>query len=270
MAPDTTARQGPHYDLTLLVVTEQDAQRVSIIALALSSPVLPQPSALYAPIATTVYTLLTVVAEAARQYPRNPLESAQLLKHQHYPANATDVKSIVTPNNLKIGHKEPGKAGVCETTPGVNSYAGYIDLAPNVHTFFWFFESRRDPANDPITLWLNGGPGSDSLISLLKGLGPCRSAENLTSYISEHSWSEVSNMLFLSQPVGTGLSYQEEAIGRFNLYTGGFANATMARATGRYPILDPFDQGTIDRTDLAAIATWSVVRLLATHVPPKL
>ncbi|OQO08413.1 hypothetical protein B0A48_06283 [Cryoendolithus antarcticus] len=34
----------------------------------------------------------------------------------------------------------------------------------------------------------------------------------------------------------------------------------MARATGRYPILDPIDQGTIDTTDLAAIAAWHVLQ----------
>jgi carboxypeptidase C (cathepsin A) len=43
-----------------------------------------------------------------------------------------------------------------ETTPGVNSYAGYIDLAEDKHSFFWFFESRSNPSTDPITLWLNG------------------------------------------------------------------------------------------------------------------
>lgn len=44
------------------------------------------------------------------------------------PANATGVKTLVTPQNITIRYKEPGKEGVCETTPGVNSYSGYIDL----------------------------------------------------------------------------------------------------------------------------------------------
>lgn len=44
------------------------------------------------------------------------------------PANATGIKTLVTPQNITIRYKEPGKEGVCETTPGVNSYSGYIDL----------------------------------------------------------------------------------------------------------------------------------------------
>jgi Serine carboxypeptidase len=85
------------------------------------------------------------------------------------PADATDVKTITSPGGATIRYKEPGKAGVCETTPGVNSYAGYVDLDGNDHMFFQFFEARTDPANAPITLWLNGGPGSDSLIGLYVG-----------------------------------------------------------------------------------------------------
>ncbi len=85
------------------------------------------------------------------------------------PLDPTGVTTITSPSNVTIRYKEPGKAGICETTPGVDSYSGFIDLAPDVHAFFWFFESRRDPANDPITLWLNGGPGSDSLIGLFQG-----------------------------------------------------------------------------------------------------
>lgn len=92
--------------------------------------------------------------------------SRQHPKRVYFPKPATDVKEFTTPTGVKIRYKEPGKAGVCETTPGVDSYSGYIDLSPNVHVFFWFFESRSDPANDPLTLWLNGGPGSTTPCNL--------------------------------------------------------------------------------------------------------
>ncbi len=141
------------------------------------------------------------------------------------PAEPTGVQTIISPNGANITYKEPGKEGVCETTPGVNSYAGFINLGENVHSFFWFFESRNDPANDPITLWLNGGPGSDSLIGLFQGRrlvpfdsvfpalisdtehGPCNVTEDLVSQLNPYSWNEASNMIYLSQPLGVGFSY---------------------------------------------------------------
>ena len=52
----------------------------------------------------------------------NPKRARQL------PADPVGVKTITTPQNVTIRYKEPGKEGVCETTPGVNSYSGYIDL----------------------------------------------------------------------------------------------------------------------------------------------
>lgn len=72
------------------------------------------------------------------------------------PANATGVTTITSPAGATIRYKEPGKAGVCETTDGVNSYSGYVDLDENTHMFFWFFEHRTNPNEAPITLWLNG------------------------------------------------------------------------------------------------------------------
>jgi hypothetical protein len=212
---------------------------------------------------------LTGSASAAAKFSKSTRtgKSAPLLKRQYYPADAEGVKTITTPTNVTLRYKEPGKEGVCETTPGVNSYSGYIDLAPNVHAFFWFFESRRDPKNDPITLWLNGGPGSDSLIGLFEELGPCAISENLTSYVNEYSWSEVSNMLFLSQPVGVGFSYQDEEIGSYNAVTGGFINATEAPPTGRWPILDPINEGEIDTTELAAIAAWEILQGFLSALP---
>ena len=100
---------------------------------------------------------------------RNPKGPALQVLPRQLPLEPTGIQTLITPNGVNITYKQPGKEGVCETTPGVNSYSGFVNLAPDVHSFFWFFESRKDPANDPITLWLNGGPGSDSLIGLFEG-----------------------------------------------------------------------------------------------------
>lgn len=142
------------------------------------------------------------------------------IKRDHYAPNATGAYELTNPQGVKIRYRMPGRDGVCETTPGINSYSGYIDLDANNHIFFWFFESRRDPANDDLTLWLNGGPGSDSLIGLFAELGPCRITQDLEDIINPYSWSNISNMLFLSQPVGTGFSYAAIANGSYNSLTG--------------------------------------------------
>ncbi|KAK7408450.1 hypothetical protein QQX98_009377 [Neonectria punicea] len=62
--------------------------------------------------------------------------------------------------------------------------------------------------NTNVTLWLNGGPGSDSFIGLFEEIGPCEVVENMTTVLRDHSWTEISNLLFLSQLVGTGFSYR--------------------------------------------------------------
>lgn len=51
--------------------------------------------------------------------------------------------------------------GICETTPGVQSFSGYVDIEEDEHIFFWFFEARNeDPTTAPLTVWINGGPVS--------------------------------------------------------------------------------------------------------------
>jgi hypothetical protein len=82
------------------------------------------------------------------------------------PANPTGVQTISSPGGIKIRYKEPH---ICETTPGVKSYSGYVDLDNKTHIFFWFFEAREKPETAPTTLWLTGGPGSDSLLAATVG-----------------------------------------------------------------------------------------------------
>merc|ERR1711871_1748496 len=71
---------------------------------------------------------------------------------------------------LAKGQDDP--TGLCDT---VKSEAGYfkIEGSKNKNYFYWFFESRNDPKNDPVILWMTGGPGCSSGVALFKENGPC-------------------------------------------------------------------------------------------------
>lgn len=109
--------------------------------------------------------------------------------------------------NIPVRYKQV-PAGICELNSTVKSFSGYADVNQDEHIFWWFFEARnQDPTTAPLTVWINGGPGSSSMIGLFQENGPCRLDNNGNVVNNPYSWSNVSNMLFIDQPVGTGLSY---------------------------------------------------------------
>ncbi|KAF9557182.1 hypothetical protein CPC08DRAFT_57845 [Agrocybe pediades] len=95
--------------------------------------------------------------------------------------------------------------------PSVKQYSGYLDVADDKHLFFWFFESRTAPAEAPLILWLNGGPGCSSSTGLLFELGPCSIAnEGHNTTHNPYSWNKNANIIFLDQPVNVGYSYADD------------------------------------------------------------
>ncbi|KFZ13471.1 hypothetical protein V501_03688 [Pseudogymnoascus sp. VKM F-4519 (FW-2642)] len=130
--------------------------------------------------------------------------------------------------NLRAKHVDPKKLGV----DTVKQYSGYLDDEENdKHLFYWFFESRNDPVNDPVVLWLNGGPGCSSLTGLFLELGPSSIDKDLKLHNNPYSWNANASVIFLDQPVNVGYSY-----------SGGSVSNTVAAGKDVYALLTLFFQ----------------------------
>jgi carboxypeptidase C (cathepsin A) len=93
----------------------------------------------------------------------------------------------------------------------------HVEQSYSINTFFWFFEARNgDPANAPLSIWMNGGPGSSSLIGLFQENGPCHVNDDSNStWLNPWSWNKEVNMLYVDQPVQVGFSYDVPTNGEF-------------------------------------------------------
>ncbi|TVU51395.1 hypothetical protein EJB05_02824 [Eragrostis curvula] len=96
-------------------------------------------------------------------------------------------------------------------------FAGYVTVneSHGRRLFYYLVESERDPANDPVVLWLNGGPGCSSFDGFVYEHGPFNfesggSPGSLPKLqLNPYSWSKVSSVIYLDSPAGVGLSYSK-------------------------------------------------------------
>lgn len=91
------------------------------------------------------------------------------------------------------------------------SYAGLLPISKQQgetrKLFFWFFPSDEPKASEEIVIWLNGGPGCSSLDGLLTENGPFLWQDGTFAPVKNpYSWSRLSNVVWIEQPVGTGFS----------------------------------------------------------------
>ncbi|XP_060213416.1 serine carboxypeptidase-like isoform X2 [Lycium barbarum] len=97
------------------------------------------------------------------------------------------------------------------TVQDLGHHAGYYRL---VHTkaarmFYFFFESRSNK-NDPVVIWLTGGPGCSSELALFYENGPFQISANMSLVWNDFGWDKVSNLIYVDQPTGTGFSYTSD------------------------------------------------------------
>ena len=97
--------------------------------------------------------VLSLVASADGQLERplsGPLEASEVAY--------TTFRSPYSPaHSLRITSQN---SSLCDARSV--QYTGWLDVGPH-HLFFWYFESQRNPREDPLTLWLTGGPGGSSM-----------------------------------------------------------------------------------------------------------
>jgi len=98
--------------------------------------------------------------------------------------------------------------------PTVKQTSGYLKASPLSKYFFWLFESKSDPASDPLIMWLSGGPGCSSQLALFAENGPCSVNQDGTdTKTNPYSWHNNANVMWVDQPAGTGFSTGAGTVG---------------------------------------------------------
>lgn len=93
----------------------------------------------------------------------------------------------------------------------LKSNSGYftVNKACQSNLFFWFFPSLTDYANDPVILWLQGGPGATSLIGLFGENGPFSVKSEHGLKLRQYAWTNSHSVIYIDNPVGAGYSFTE-------------------------------------------------------------
>ncbi|KAJ3693898.1 hypothetical protein LUZ60_009378 [Juncus effusus] len=134
-----------------------------------------------------------------------------------HPKESTAVKSESLKNgepNLVEREFDLFSSSSSGSTPSLGElghHAGYYKL-PNTNDarmFYLFFESRHSK-EDPVVIWLTGGPGCSSELAVFYENGPYTILKNLSLVWNDFGWDKASNLLYVDQPTGTGFSYSSD------------------------------------------------------------
>ncbi|KAF9005246.1 Alpha/Beta hydrolase protein [Cyathus striatus] len=142
----------------------------------------------------------TVCAESApssfpHSYPGKPSGDFSPAWQNYFEVNTTQLPNVT----FNLGRNFAGNVGV--------GREGH----PNDTLFFWAFEKNNGSltnanSTDPWGIWLNGGPGSSSMLGFFFENGPIRMNSDLSLSPHNQSWHNVADYFWIDQPVGVGFS----------------------------------------------------------------
>ncbi|KAI3400719.1 hypothetical protein diail_1928 [Diaporthe ilicicola] len=119
-------------------------------------------------------------------------------KSQEFVVNGTGVPEVA----FDIGESYAGRLPVVSFNK-----LNWTNISSDNQLFFWFFPSDNPLASNEITVWLNGGPGCSSMDGLLQENGPFLWQPGTYSpQPNPFSWTNLTNIVWIDQPIGTGLS----------------------------------------------------------------
>ena len=88
--------------------------------------------------------------------------------------------------------------------------AGRLPAGPGRQYFYWLCPARTGDKAAPLLVWLNGGPGSSSMMGLFLENGPYWIADDGSVNMRNASWNNNFDVLYVDQPAGTGFSVAQE------------------------------------------------------------
>ncbi|KAL8766182.1 MAG: hypothetical protein Q9209_006947 [Squamulea sp. 1 TL-2023] len=195
----------------------------------------------------------------------------------------TDVTTIRSPidRDIVLHFKAPA-VGTCTTfSSSQKQYTGYIVLPPRklapiqqnyyVNTFFWFIEARTNATTAPLTIYINGGPGSSSMVGLFQEVGPCEVVEiaqgKFGTQLRDWGWDRSSNIIFVDQPNQVGFSFDKLTNGSLNLLDSTVVSPSSDAPAGQpdYTYLDGTfssnnGNASANTTEIAAHIMWHMLQ----------
>lgn len=95
-------------------------------------------------------------------------------------------------------------------------FSGYLDGSagcdvetngPECNIHYWLALAEKDAPSAPVVLWLNGGPGSTSMIGFLQEEGPLLMNAKGGLMDNPYGWTKYVNLVAIEAPIGVGYSY---------------------------------------------------------------